>query len=169
MAQTKLGDTIVNTNGNLPEVGSKAPEFTLTGNDLKDVTLSSFHGKKVILNIFPSIDTSTCATSVREFNKLAVTLPDTVVLCIARDLPYAMRRFCGAEGITNVITLSDFRSDSFSRDYGVMMIDGRMRGLFARVVIVVNMEGKISYEELVPTIGQEPNYDAALKAIGFGS
>jgi thiol peroxidase len=169
MAQTKLGDTIVNTNGNLPEVGSKAPEFTLTGNDLKDVTLSSFHGKKVILNIFPSIDTSTCATSVREFNKLAVTLPDTVVLCIARDLPYAMRRFCGAEGITNVITLSDFRSDSFSRDYGVMMIDGRMRGLFARVVIVVNMEGKVSYEELVPTIGQEPNYDAALKAIGFGS
>src|SRR5688572_21587121 len=167
MAQTKLGDTVVNTNGNLPEVGSKAPEFTLTGNDLKDVALSSFRGKNVILNIFPSIDTSTCATSVREFNKLAVTLPDTVVLCIARDLPYAMRRFCGAEGITNVITLSDFRSDSFSKDYGVMMIDGRMRGLFARVVIVVNMEGKISYEELVPTIGQEPNYDAALKAIGF--
>lgn len=168
MAQTKLGDTVVNTNGNLPPVGNKAPEFTLTGNDLKEVTLSSFLGKNVILNIFPSIDTSTCATSVREFNKLAVTLPDTVVLCIARDLPYAMRRFCGAEGITNVITLSDFRSDSFSKDYGVMMMEGRMRGLFARVVIVVNREGKISYEELVPTIGQEPNYDAALKAIGFG-
>lgn len=168
MAQTRLGDTVVNTNGNLPPVGNKAPEFTLTGNDLKEVTLSSFLGKNVILNIFPSIDTSTCATSVREFNKLAVTLPDTVVLCIARDLPYAMRRFCGAEGITNVITLSDFRSDSFSKDYGVMMMEGRMRGLFARVVIVVNREGKISYEELVPTIGQEPNYDAALKAIGFG-
>ena len=168
MAQTKLGDTVVNTNGNLPPVGNKAPEFTLTGNDLKDVTLSSFLGRNVILNIFPSIDTSTCATSVREFNKLAVTLPDTVVLCIARDLPYAMRRFCGAEGITNVITLSDFRSDSFSGDYGVMMMEGRMRGLFARVVIVVNREGKILYEELVPTIGQEPNYDAALKAIGFG-
>jgi thioredoxin-dependent peroxiredoxin len=168
MAQTRLGDIVVNTNGNLPQVGSQAPEFILTGNDLKDVTLSSFRGKSVILNIFPSIDTSTCAASVREFNKLAVTLPDTVVLCIARDLPYAMRRFCGAEGITNVITLSDFRSDAFSKDYGVMMLEGRMRGLFARVIIVVDRDGKISYEELVPTIGQEPNYDAALKAIGFG-
>jgi thiol peroxidase len=168
MAQTKLGDTVVNTNGSPPAVGTDAPEFVLTGNDLKDVSLSSFKGKSVILNIFPSIDTSTCATSVREFNKLAVTLPHTVVLCIARDLPYAMKRFCGAEGITNVVTLSDFRSDSFSKDYGVLMTDGRMRGLFARVVIVVNPEGKISYEEIVPVIGQEPNYDAALKAIGFG-
>src|SRR5690349_8952965 len=164
MAQTKLGDTVVNTNGNPPAVGTMAPDFTLTGNDLRDVTLSSFKGKNVILNIFPSIDTSTCAASVRQFNKLAVTLPDTVVLCIARDLPYAMKRFCGAEGISNVVTLSDFRSDAFSKDYGVMMIEGRMRGLFARVVIVVNPQGKVSYEEIVPVIGQEPNYDAALKA-----
>jgi thiol peroxidase len=168
MAQTKLGDTTVNTNGNLPAVGNQAPEFTLTGNDLKDVKLSSFRGKFVILNIFPSIDTSTCATSVRQFNKLAATLPDTIVLCIARDLPYAMKRFCGAEGIDKVITLSDFRSDAFRNDYGVMMTEGRMQGLFARAVIVINPEGKITYEELVPTIGQEPNYDAALKAVGFG-
>jgi thiol peroxidase len=168
MAQTKLGDTVVNTNGNLPAVGTTAPEFTLTGNDLKDVKLSSFRGKFAILNIFPSIDTSTCAMSVRQFNKLAATLPNTVVLCIARDLPYAMKRFCGAEGIDKVMTLSDFRSDAFRKDYGVMMADGRMNGLFARAVVVVNPEGKITYEELVPVVGQEPNYDAALKAVGFG-
>ena len=168
MAQTKLGDTVVNTNGNMPAVGSVAPEFMLTGNDLKDVKLSSYRGKFVILNIFPSIDTSTCATSVRQFNKLAATLPDTIILCIARDLPYAMKRFCGAEGIDKVITLSDFRSDTFRKDYGVMMTEGRMNGLFARAVIVVNPDGKIIHEELVPVIGQEPNYDAALKAVGFG-
>jgi len=165
MAQIRHRDVTVNTNGSLPAIGTLAPEFTLTANDLKDVTLSSFRGKNVILNIFPSIDTNTCAASVREFNKRAASLIDTVVLCIARDLPFAMRRFCGAEGIDNVITLSDFRSDGFWTAYGVMMTDGSMRGVFARAVIVIDKSGKIVYEELVPVLGQEPNYDAALTAL----
>jgi thioredoxin-dependent peroxiredoxin len=164
MTQIRHRDAIVNTSGSLPAVGTTAPEFILTGNDLKDVSLSSFLGKSAILNIFPSIDTSTCATSVREFNKRAASLNDTVVLCIARDLPFAMRRFCGAEGISNVITLSDFRSDGFWKSYGVMMVDGLMRGTFARAVVVVNKAGKVIYTELVPVLGQEPDYDSALKA-----
>lgn len=165
MAHLKIGEKVVNTNGNIPAAGSKAPDFTLTGNDLKDVTLSHYEGKTVVMNIFPSIDTSTCAASVRQFNKRAAEIPETVILCIARDLPYAMRRFCGAEGIDKVVTLSDFRSDQFWKSYGVMMTDGPMRGLFARVVIVVDAHGIIRYEELVPVIGQEPNYDAALAAV----
>jgi thiol peroxidase len=164
MTQIRHRDAVVNTSGFLPDVGSIAPEFVLTGNDLKDVTLSYFIGKNVILNIFPSIDTSTCATSVREFNKRAASLVNTVVLCIARDLPFAMRRFCGAEGIQNVITLSDFRSEGFWKAYGVMMTDGLMRGTFARAVVVVDTAGKVQYTELVPVLGQEPNYDAALNA-----
>lgn len=165
MAQIKHRDVIVNTLGSLPPVGTQAPEFILTANDLEDVSLSSFFGQRVILNIFPSIDTSTCAASVREFNKRAAALQNTVVLCIARDLPFAMRRFCGAEGIDKVITLSDFRNgDTFSKNYGVMMTDGKMRGTFARAVIVLDTRGKIIYEELVPVLGQEPDYDAALKA-----
>ena len=164
MAQIRHKEATVNTIGLLPAVGVQAPEFTLTGNDLKDVTLSSFRGQNVILNIFPSIDTNTCATSVREFNKRAASVRDTVVLCIARDLPFAMRRFCGAEGIDKVITLSDFRGDAFGKSYGVMMTDGAMRGVFARAVVVVDKQGKITYEELVPVLGQEPNYDAAINA-----
>jgi thiol peroxidase len=167
MAQTRLGESTVNTAGDLPPVGSTAPEFALAGNDLKEVTLNNFAGKNVVLNIFPSIDTSTCATSVREFNKRAAALSNTVVLCVAKDLPFAMKRFCGAEGIDKekVITLSDFRNKGFSKNYGVEMTDGGLSGLFARAIVVVSPQGKVIHTELVPAIGQEPNYDAALKAI----
>lgn len=165
MAQTKLGENVVNTSGNLPSVGSSAPDFTLTGLDLKDVKLKNFAGKNVILNIFPSVDTGVCATSVREFNKRAASLTNTVVLCISKDLPFAMKRFCGAEGIDKVVSLSDFRNKGFSTSYGVEMTDGGLTGLFARVVIVVGADGQVKYTELVPSIGQEPNYDAALKAL----
>jgi thioredoxin-dependent peroxiredoxin len=165
MAQTKLGENVVNTAGNLPAVGSSAPEFTLVGNDLKEVKRSNYAGKNIVLNIFPSIDTSVCATSVREFNKRASAFTDTVVLCISKDLPFAFKRFCGAEGINNVVTLSDFRNKGFSKDYGVEMMDGGMAGLDARAIVVLDKQGKIKYNELVPTIGQEPNYDAALNAL----
>jgi len=165
MAQTHLGQDIVNTEGELPAVGSTAPDFTLAGNDMKDVQLKQFAGKNVVLNIFPSIDTRVCAMSVREFNKRAASLSDTVVFCISKDLPFAMRRFCGAEGIDKVITLSDFRNDEFAKSYGVEMLDGNMRGLMARAIVVLDKDGKVKYTELVPVIGQEPNYDAALKAI----
>jgi thiol peroxidase len=165
MAQTKLGDTTVNTSGNLPPIGSAAPEFTLVANDLSEVSLRNFAGKNVILNIFPSIDTSVCATSVREFNKRAASVDNTVVLCIAKDLPFAFKRFCGAEGIDKVVTLSDFRNKGFSKSYGVEMTDGRMAGLHARCIVVIDPKGKIKYTELVPAIGQEPNYDAALKSL----
>jgi len=126
MAQTKLGENTVNTAGDLPRVGSPAPDFQLAGNDLRELSLKDFSGKNVVLNIFPSIDTSTCATSVREFNKRAASAPNTVVLCVAKDLPFAMRRFCGAEGIDKekVITLSDFRNKGFAKSYGMEMIDG---------------------------------------------
>jgi thiol peroxidase len=165
MAQTKLGETVVNTVGDLPAVGSSATPFTLIGNDLKEVSSMQFSGKKMIFNIFPSIDTGVCATSVREFNKRAASLQDTVVLCIAKDLPFAMKRFCGAEGIDKVITLSDFRNMGFGKAYGVEMIDGGFTGLFARAIVVVDQRGVIRHTELVPKIGQEPNYDAALAAL----
>jgi thioredoxin-dependent peroxiredoxin len=165
MAQTKLGENIVTTVGNLPAPGTQAPDFTLVGNDLKEVKLASYAGKNIVLNIFPSIDTGVCATSVREFNKRASSLNDTVVLCISKDLPFAFKRFCGAEGINNVVTLSDFRNKGFSRDYGVEMVDGGMAGLDARAIVVIDNEGKIKYNELVETIGQEPNYDAALQVL----
>ena len=165
MGQTKLGEKVVNTDGNLPVVGSMAPAFTLVGNDLREVNSKNFTGKRIVLNIFPSIDTSTCAASVREFNKRASALNNTIVLCISKDLPFAMRRFCGTEGIDKVVTLSDFRDLGFSKSYGVVMIDGGMSGLFARAVVVIGEDGKVKYTELVPVVGQEPNYDAALKSI----
>ncbi len=165
MAQTKLGENTVNTNGNLPAVGTSAPEFTLTGNDLKDASSKDFAGKNIVLNIFPSIDTRVCALSVREFNTRASGLSNTVVLCISKDLPFAFKRFCGAEGISNVVTLSDFKNKDFSKNYGVEMIDGGMAGLLARAIVVIDAQGKVKHTEIVPTIGQEPDYDAALKAI----
>jgi thioredoxin-dependent peroxiredoxin len=165
MAQTKLGESVVNTTGNLPSIGSTAADFTLTGNDLKEVELKNFAGKNVILNIFPSIDTSVCATSVREFNKRAASLADTVVLCISEDLPFAMKRFCGAEGIDKVVTLTGFRNPAFGKNYGVELIDGGFKGLFARAIVVIGKDGKVKHTELVPQIGQEPNYDAALSAL----
>lgn len=163
MAHVRFGEHTAHTNAELPAVGTTAPEFVLTGNDLKDLSLTQFAGSNIILNIFPSLDTSTCATSVREFNKRATALTGNVVLCISKDLPFAMRRFCGAEGIDKVITASDFRG-RFGRPYGVEFVDGAFAGLTARAVVVIDKAGKIKYTELVPAIGQEPNYDAALAA-----
>jgi len=165
MAQTKLGENVVHTNGNLPSVGSEAPDFSLAGIDMNDVSLKAYAGKNVILNIFPSIDTRVCATSVREFNKRAASLNDTVVLCISKDLPFAFKRFCGAEGIDKVVSLSDFRNKGFSKTYGVEMTDGGLAGLLARAIVVVNKQGKVAHTELVPAIGQEPNYEDALKSL----
>jgi thiol peroxidase len=165
MSLTKVGDTPVHTNGDVPAIGTTAPDFTLADNKLNDVSLKNFRGHPVVLNIFPSIDTSTCAQSVREFNRRAASLSRAVVFCIAKDLPFAMRRFCAAEGIDCVVTLSDFRSEDFGNDYHVEMIDGPMRGLFARVVIVLDEHGVIKHREVVPAIGHEPDYDAALKAL----
>ena len=165
MAQTYLGPNLVNTIGDLPQTGTKAPSFTLTATDFTSISLDSFAGKNVVLNIFPSVETSVCATSVREFNKRAAALTDTVVLCVSKDLPLAMKRFCGAEGIDQVISLSDFKNQGFAVKYGVELIDGGFTGLMARAVVVIDKSGTIKYTELVPAIGQEPNYDAALAAI----
>lgn len=165
MARTKLGENIVNTIANLPRVSSLAIEFVLTGSDMKDITSKQFAGQNIVLNIFPSVDTSTCATSVREFNKRATSLTDTVVLCVSKDLPFAMRRFCGAEGIKNVLLASDFRNRGFSKDYGVELVDGNFTGLLARAIVVIDKQGKIKHTELVSQIGEEPNYDAALRAL----
>lgn len=165
MAQTKLGETIVNTNGNLPAVGSAAPDFSLTGVDLIDKSIQDFSDKNIVMNIFPSVDTRVCAMSVREFNKRAASLKDVVVLCISKDLPFAQKRFCGAEGIDKVVMLSDFRDNTFATDYGVKLIDGGMYGLHARAIVVIDKDRKVKYTELVPAIGQEPNYDAALQSL----
>ena len=165
MAQTKLGERVVNTSGELPAKGTKAPEFKLVGNDLKEVSTETYAGKNIVMNIFPSVDTSTCSTSVREFNKRAASLNNTVVLCISRDLPFAMRRFCGAEGIDKVVTLSDFRNYGFAKDYGVEMTEGGMKSLLARCIVVIGPDRNVKYTEMVPTIGQEPDYDSAIKAI----
>jgi thioredoxin-dependent peroxiredoxin len=164
MAITQLGPDTVHTIGDLPAIGTQASDFTLTGVDMKDLHLRDFTGKNIVLNIFPSIDTRVCAMSVREFNKRAASLADTVVLCISKDLPFAMKRFCSGEGITNVITLSDFKNLGFSKTYGVELIDGGFEGLDARAIVVIDKTGKIKHTELVPVIGQEPNYDAALAA-----
>jgi thioredoxin-dependent peroxiredoxin len=166
MAQIKLSDnTIVNLSGNLPAVGSEAPDFVLSGTDLKDVRLKDFRGKNVVMNIFPSIDTRVCPISVKEFNKLAAAITNTVVLSISKDLPYAHKRFCAAEGVNNVVMLSEFKDNAFSDDYGILMKDGHMAGLHARAIVVVDPTGTISHTELVPVIGQEPNYQAALAAL----
>lgn len=165
MAKTAFKGTPVSTTGDLPAVGSKAPDFRLVKGDLSEITLSSLKGKKVILNIFPSIDTGVCAASVRRFNQEAASHKDTVVLCISRDLPFAASRFCGAEGITNVITASEFRDQDFSKAYGVLITDSALIGLHARSVVVVDANGLVKYTEFVPEITQEPNYVAALAAL----
>lgn len=154
----------VHTTGHLPGLNTTAPDFTLVANDLSEKSLSDFRGKFVVLNIFPSLDTKTCSASVRAFNEMAVGINNTVVLGISKDLPFASNRFCTAEGIENVITLSDFRSD-FGNQYGVLMTDGPLKGLLSRAVIVVNPEGQIVYKEQVTEITEEPNYKAALAAI----
>lgn len=162
MAQITLKGNLVNTNGELPAIGSKAPQFTLTTSGLAASSLADYAGKKVILNIFPSIDTGTCATSVRTFNSKASALENTVVLCISADLPFAHGRFCGAENITNVSTLSTFKSN-FAADYGLKIIDGPLEGLCARSIVVLDENGTVKYTELVAETVDEPNYDLALK------
>ncbi len=155
----------INVSGVFPLVGTKAPDFTLCAVDLSDVSLTALNTKKIVLNIFPSIDTSVCAQSVRRFNEAASKLEDTLVVCISADLPFAMSRFCGAEGIENVKTLSFFRSPNFTQDYGVNLNEGAFKGLAARAVIVIDTDGLVSYSELVSEITEEPNYEAALKAL----
>ena len=166
MASTvTLGGNPIDVAGNFPQVGQTAPIFSLVGADLADVPLKQFSGKRKILNIFPSVDTPTCATSVRNFNKRASELPDTVVLCISVDLPFAQKRFCGAEGLNNVITLSTMRGREFLKDYGVEIASGPLTGLAARAVVVLDAQNRVLYTELVPEIKNEPNYDAAIKAL----
>lgn len=162
-AITLKGETI-HTTGTLPETGVEAKDFTLVADDLSEKSLSDYKGKYVVLNIFPSINTGVCAASVRKFNEEAAGLDNTVVLGISKDLPFAQKNFCAAEGIENVVMLSDFRSD-FGREYGVQLADGPMKGLLSRAVIVVDPQGKIIYEEQVPEIAQEPDYEAALAAL----
>lgn len=165
MATITLKGNTIQTAGTLPSVGSQAPDFKLTKSDLSDVTLKEYQGKKVILNIFPSLDTSVCASSVRKFNAEATKLPNTVVLCISKDLPFAHSRFCTTEGLNNVISLSELRDDSFSKAYGVKIVDGPLAGVFSRAVVVLDASGKVVYSEQVPEITQEPNYEGALKAV----
>ena len=164
MATTAFQGSPVTTSGELPEVGATAPDFTLTGTDLSDVKLGDFAGKRVVLNIFPSVDTGTCAASVRKFNELAASLDNTVVVTASRDLPFALGRFCGAEGIENVVATSAFRSN-FGEDYGIVLQDGPLAGLFARSVVVIDEDGKVSYTQLVPEISEEPNYDEVIAAL----
>ena len=164
MAEVTLGGNPIHTSGDLPAVGSAAPDFSLVKDDLSDLTKADLAGKKVVLNIFPSIDTPTCATSVRTFNEKAASLDGAAVVCVSADLPFAAKRFCGAEGIENVMTASTFRS-SFGADYGLTLADGRLAGVLARAVVVMDESGNVIYTELVPEIAQEPNYDAALAAL----
>ena len=165
MAAITLGGNAINTSGELPKVGTKAPEFQLVKNDLSIASLADFVGSKLVLNIFPSIDTGTCATSVRTFNAKASALENTKVLCISRDLPFAQKRFCGAEGLENVINLSDFKEGSFGKNYGLEITDGPLAGLHSRVVIVLDENGTILHTEQVKEIADEPNYDAALAVL----
>ncbi len=165
MASITFKGNPVATIGDLPAVGSQAPEFVLTKSDLSALGNQDLTGKHVVLNIFPSIDTGVCAASVRKFNEQAASLPNTVVVCISKDLPFAMKRFCGAEGIDKVTTASWFRGPDFGAAYGVTMNDGPLAGLFARAVVVIDGTGKVTHTELVPEIAQEPNYEQALAAV----
>jgi len=165
MATITLGGNEIHTSGSLPEVGTQAPAFSLRKTDLSSVSLADYSGKRLVLNIFPSIDTGVCATSVRTFNQRASEVENTEVLNISRDLPFAQKRFCGAEGIENVDTLSDFEAGSFGKDYGLNITDGPMVGLHSRAIVVVDEAGKVVHTEQVPEIAQEPNYDKALAAL----
>ncbi len=165
MATVTLKGNPFNTAGELPAVGSAAPAFELVKNDLSNQTLADLKGKKVVLNIFPSLDTAVCAASVRKFNVEAAKKSNTVVLGISKDLPFASGRFCTTEGIENVVTASAFRDAKFGADYGVQIVDGPLAGLFARSVVVVDEEGKVIYNELVPETVEEPNYEAALAVL----
>lgn len=165
MANITLGGNPIETIGNLPEVGSKAPEFKLTATDLSDKTLSDFNGSRVVLNIFPSIDTGTCAQSVRTFNEKASGLDNTKVLCVSKDLPFAMDRFCGAEGLENVISLSDYKTGDFGKTYGLTIANSALETLLSRCIVVLDTDGTILHTEQVGEIADEPNYEAALNAL----
>lgn len=165
MAKIALKGNAINTIGELPTIGTLAKDFKLTATDLSTKTLNDFKGKKLVLNIFPSIDTGTCAASVRNFNKEAANLKNTSVLCISRDLPFAQGRFCGAEGIENVVMLSDFNTGQFGKDYGLEIVDGPLAGLNSRCIVVINEEGKVIYTQQVPEITEEPNYELALASL----
>lgn len=166
MSKITLGGDAIETVGFLPEKGSAAPDFELVGNDLGEVRLADFAGKRVILNIFPSVDTDICAMSVRQFNKVAAELDNTVVLCVSKDLPFALGRFCGVDGIENAVTASAFRSD-FGENYGVTMKTGPLRGLLSRAVVIVEPDGTVSYTQQVPEIKQEPDYQLVMEALEF--
>ncbi len=165
MAAITLGGNPISTSGELPKVGSKAPQFNLVKNDLSIATLYDYAGSKLVLNIFPSIDTGTCATSVRTFNEKASQLTNTKVLCVSRDLPFAQKRFCGAEGLENVINLSDFNTGEFGKNYGLEIVGSVLNGLHSRAIVVIDETGTITHTEQVSEIANEPNYDAALAAL----
>ncbi len=165
MAQITLKGNPIHTGGELPTVGTKAPNFILTSGDLAEKSLADYAGKNVVLNIFPSVDTGVCAQSVRTFNKEVSSAPNTVVLSISKDLPFALSRFCAAEGLENVETLSDYKTEEFANAYGVKIVDGPLNGLLSRAVVVINPSGEVTYTEQVPEIGQEPDYKDALAAI----
>ncbi len=165
MAEITFKGNPIHTAGSLPKVGARAPDFKVVKTDLSSISLSGFIGKKVVINIFPSLDTPVCATSVRRFNSEADKLRNTVVLCISRDLPFAQKRFCGAEGLDNVIAGSEYRDSSFSDGYGIRIVDGPLTGLFSRAIVVVDETGRVVYTEQVPEIAQEPDYEKALAAV----
>lgn len=165
MAQVTLRGNPIHTSGELPKVGSQAPAFSLTRTDLSPASAAEFKGQRLVLNIFPSIDTPTCATSVRKFNAEASRMPNTTVLCVSADLPFAASRFCSTEGLDKVVPASTFRNPEFGAAYGVVLIDGPLRGLLARSVVVLDEAGKVLHTELVGEIAHEPNYEAALKVL----
>lgn len=165
METTAFKGTPVHTCGHLPHTGSQAPRFTLTRGDLTELRSEELKGRRIVLNIFPSLDTAVCATSVRKFNQLAASLDNTTVVAVSKDLPFAQSRFCTTEGIENLIAASAFRSPEFAREYGIEMVDGPLAGLLARAVVIIDETGRIVYTELVPEITHEPNYEAALKAL----
>ncbi|UAB80450.1 thiol peroxidase [Marixanthomonas sp. SCSIO 43207] len=165
MAQITLGGNQIETSGKLPQEGEKAPNFKLTAQDMSTKTLEDYKGKRVVLNIFPSIDTNVCATSVRKFNEKATGLQNTEVLCISRDLPFAQKRFVSDEDINNVTNLSDFKTGNFGKEYGLEMISGSLEGLHSRAVVVLDEEGTVIHSQQVPEIGQEPDYLSALKTL----
>lgn len=165
MAKITLRGNAIHTIGDLPTLESKAPDFKLTKTDLSDVSLDDFRAKKVVLNIFPSVDTPVCSASVRKFNEEMSKVDNTVVLCISKDLPFALKRFCAAEGLENVIPLSEMRDLNFSEDYGVRITEGPMAGLMSRAVVILNEFGEVIYTEQVPEIAQEPNYEKAMAAL----
>ena len=165
MAEVLLGESPIHTSGNLPALGSQAPDFLLTKTDLSDVSLKDFKGKRVILNVFPSIDTGVCASSVRRFNEEASRLENTEVLCVSRDLPFAHGRFCEAEGLDRVISVSELRNQDFGNSYGLRFIDSVLAGLLSRSIIVLDENGKVLYTEQVPVTGNEPDYQSAINAL----